>query len=166
MVSISRTIREGLIVGGIAYFAVAAFYAAFDLLAARGPLFTVDLLGKAVFQGLRDPSVLELPIQPDVSAIAKYNVLHLVISLIIGLIVTGLVELCERRPSQARLVLFTLVAGFVVTIVGVGLLTSPIRLLVPWWSIVVANALAVMLAGAYLLRRRPGIWSRLSPFAR
>ncbi len=87
------------------------------------------------------------------------------ISLVIGLIVTGLVEQAEQRPSLAPMVLFTIVAGFVVTIVAVGLLTSPIRPLLPWWSIVVANALAVLLAGGYLLRSRPGTWRRLSPFA-
>jgi hypothetical protein len=157
--------REGVIVGGIAYLAVAAFYAAFDLLAARSMFFTVDLLGKAVFQGLRDPAVLELPIQPDLSAIAQYNALHLGISLVIGLVVTGLVEYAERHPAHSRLVFLIIVAGFVVTIGGVGVLTTPIRPLLPWWSIVVANTLAVLLAGSYLRRRRPGLWSRLSPFA-
>jgi len=165
MAPASRTIREGVVVGIIAYAAVAAFYAAFDLLAARGTLYTVDLLGKATFTGLRDPAVLAFPIQPDVTVIAWYNGLHLAISLAIGLTVTGLVELSERRPAHARLVFATIVAGFVVTIVAVGLLTTPIRPLLPWWSIVMANAFAVLLAGAYLLRKRPDAWRRLSPFA-
>ncbi len=60
-----RVVRDGLVVGVIAYVAVAAFYAIFDVLAARGSLYTLDLLGKAVFRGLRDPSVLETPMQPD-----------------------------------------------------------------------------------------------------
>ncbi|RME01245.1 MAG: hypothetical protein D6814_01870 [Calditrichaeota bacterium] len=166
MANTSRTIREGIIVGLIGYFSVAALYAAFDLIAARGALYTVDLLGKTVFRGLRDPSVLGLPMQLDMTAIFWYNALHLVISLVIGLIVTGLVELAEQRPAQARLVLFTIVGGFVVTIAVVGLLTAPIRPLLPWWSIVVANSLAVLLAGRYLVKKRPGIWRRLSPFAR
>jgi hypothetical protein len=154
-----------LVVGMIGYISVAAFYAAFDLLAARGALYTVDLLGKSVFSGLRDPSVLGLPIQLDVTAIAWYNGLHFFISLTIGLIVTGLVEHSERRPSRARIVSIIIVAGFVVTILAVGSLSSPIRPLLPWWSIVVANAFAVLLAGAYLLQKRPGTWDRLSPFA-
>jgi hypothetical protein len=54
MVPASRTMREGIVVGLIAYASVAVFYSAFDLLAARGTLYTVDLLGKAVFRGLRD----------------------------------------------------------------------------------------------------------------
>lgn len=160
----SRTIRQGLVVGLIGYASVAALYAVFDFIAARGALYTVDLLGKSVFEGLRDPAVLGLPMQLDVTAIVWYSGLHLLISLAIGLIVTGLVEQAERQPSQAPMVVSIIVAGFVVTIVAVGLLTTPIRPLLPWWSIVVANALAVLLAGGYLLHKRPGTWRRLSAF--
>jgi len=165
MVPASRTMREGIVVGLIAYASVAVFYSAFDLLAARGTLYTVDLLGKAVFRGLRDPGVLEYPIQPDLTAIFWYNGLHLLISLAIGLIVTSLIEQAERHPARTHLVLFTIVAGFVLTILGVGLLTSPMRPLLPWWSIVAANGLATLLAGLYLLQKRPGLWGRLIPFA-
>jgi len=160
----SRTVRDGLIVGLIGYFSVAALYAAFDLLAARGPLFTVDVLGKAVFRGLRDPGVLGLPMERDGTAIFWYNGLHLLISLAIGMIVSGLVTLAEQN-SRPRLVLLTIIAGFVVTILFVGTLTIPIRPLLPWWSVVLSNSLAVVLAGAYLLRRHPGIWGKLNPFA-
>src|SRR5512133_3827029 len=57
----NRWLRDGLIVGLIAYAAVAVFYSAFDLLASRGTLFTVNVLGQALFKGLRDPSVLQFP---------------------------------------------------------------------------------------------------------
>jgi hypothetical protein len=161
MAPASRTWRDGVVVGLIAYASVALFYGLFDILAARGTLYTVDLLGKAVFRGLRDPAVLQYPIQPDPTAIALYNALHLVASLAIGLIVTRLVEQAERHPPQARLVLSAIVAGFVVTVLGIGLLTAPMRPVLPWWSIVTANGLASLLAGLYLLRRRPGLWGRL-----
>jgi hypothetical protein len=162
MTTATHTVREGIVVGLIAYVAVAAFYAVFDFLAARGMLYTLDLLGKAVFRGLRDPAVLQLPSQPDLAAMAWYNGLHLVISLAVGLTVTTLVAHAERRPAHAGVAGVTIVAGFFVTILGVGLLTSPLRPVLPWWSIVVANALAVLLAGVYLLRKHPGIW-RLLP---
>jgi hypothetical protein len=157
--------REGLTVGLIAYLSVAAFYALFDLLAIRGAFHTVNLLGRAVFRGLRDPAVLLLPVQLDTGAIFLYNGLHLVLSLLIGIIVTRLVIQAERHPAQAMPVLAFIVAGFVATVLLVGYLTQPMRPVLPWWSIVVANALAVLLAAAYLLHRHPWLWRRFVPVA-
>lgn len=164
MASANRTLKQGLVVGLIAYGAVALFYAAFDLLAARGTLYTVDLLGKAVFRGLRDPSVLQYPIDPDLGAVFLYNGLHLLLALGIGLIVTRLVEHADRHPSQGPLMLLVIGAGFVVTVWLVGALTSPMRPLLPWWSIVAANACATLVAGLYLLRQRPGLLGRMLAF--
>jgi len=163
MVAADRTTRQGIVVGLIAYASVAVFYSTFDLLAARGTLYTVDLLGKAVFRGLRDPGLLQYPIRPDLSVIFWYNGLHLLISLAIGLLVTRLIVQADRHPAQAPMVFFALVAGLVLTIVGVGLLTRSIRPVLPWWSIVLSNGLATLVAGLYLLRKRPGIWGRLKP---
>jgi len=120
-------------------------------------------LGKAVFRGWRDPSVLGFPIQLDFMALAGYNGLHLLISIAIGFTVTGLVLHAERRPAHARLVGLIIVAGFVVTVLGVGALTSPMRPLVPWWSIALANGMAVIVGGWYFVRKHPGLWSRLVP---
>lgn len=164
MTPATRTVREGVVVGLIAYVAVAVFYTFFDFLAARGSLYTLNLLGRAVFRGLRDPAVLQLPLEHDPGAMALYNALHLGISLAIGLTVTWLAAQAERPPRHAQLAGLTIVAGFFVTILAVGLLTTPIRPLLPWWSIVVANALAVLLAGSYLMRKHPSIWRRLIPF--
>jgi hypothetical protein len=162
MMAGARTTRTGLIVGLIAYAAVALFYSAFDLLAARGSLYTVDLLGKAVFRGLRDPAVLQFPIARDPQAIFLYNGLHLVLSLIIGLIVVRLIVHAERSPSHGLMVLLALVAGGIATVLLVGYLTEGMRALLPWWSIVIANVLAALLSGAYLLYTRPGLWGRLT----
>lgn len=162
MIGTRGTLRDGLVVGLIGYASVALFYSGFDVLAARDPLFTVDLLGKAVFRGLRDPGVVLFPVRLDGTAIFLYNALHLAVAIVIGLVVTALAGEAERRPSHAALVLATLVGGFAITIAIVGLLTAPIRPVLPWWSIVVANALAVIVAGAYLVRQRPLLWHRLT----
>lgn len=162
MVTEHGTVRDGLVVGLIGYASVALFYSGFDVLAARDPLYTVDLLGKAVFRGLRDPGVLLFPLPLDGMAIFLYNALHLAIALVIGIIVTALAGEAERHSGRSPLVLFTLVAGFVVTVALVGLLTAPMRPVLPWWSIVVANALAVIVAGSYLIRQRPRLWHRLT----
>lgn len=160
------TRRDGLTVGFIAYLAVALFYSLFDLLAARGTLYTVNLLGRAVFRGLRDPGILQYPIPLDFPAIFGYNALHLAVSLAMGLVVTQLVDRAERHPPQAPLILALIGAGFVVTVAAVGLLSAPIRPVLPWWSIVVANALASAFAAWYLIRRRPGLPGRLLPARR
>lgn len=76
----------------------------------------------------------------------------------IGLIVTSLLTSAEEQPSRRAFVLLILVAGFVVTAAAVGYLTAPMRAVLPWWSIVFANAVAVVLAGIWLVRRRPGLW--------
>lgn len=160
-----RTLQDGLVVGLIAYAAVAVFYGAFDLLAARGSLYTVDLLGKAVFRGLRDPAVLQFPMQPDLASIFLYNGLHLVLSLAIGVIVTALVDHAESHPERSRLIVTAIVGGFVLTVAFVSVATESLRPLLPLWSIVFANVCATLLAGLWLLRRRPGLGRRLMPVA-
>lgn len=162
MVSRRGVAQDGLIVGLIGYAAVAAFYSVFDLLASRGALYTVDLLGKALFRGLRDPSVLQFPVEPDAGAVFMYNALHLATALLIGLVVVSLVKHAEENPAHRVGVLLVLVAGFLVTVLAVGYLTAPLRTLLPYWSIVVANVAAVVLGAVYLLNRRRGLWQVMS----
>ena len=157
----SRWMRDGISVGLMAYLAVAVFYSAFDVMASRGAFFTVNLLGRAVFRGLRDPAVLQFPVALDFPAAFWYNAVHLAMSLGIGLVVMGLVEQAEREPDQAHMVSAIIVGGFIATIGGVGLVTEPIRALVPWWSVVTANVIATAGGAAYLTVKRPGIWRRM-----
>lgn len=164
MAGADRTPRDGLTLGVLAYASVAAFYAAFDFLAARGTLYTVDLLGKATFRGLRDPAVLQLPMSLDLTAVFLYNALHLAASLGIGLVVAWLIAQAERYPSMAGAFLTAIVSGYVATILLVGALTAPFRALLPWWSIVAANTAAVAVAGAWIVWRRPTAWRAVLPF--
>ena len=157
-----RVVRDGLIVGLIGYAAVALFYSIFDLFAARGALHTVNMLGRALFRGLRDPSVLLFPVQNDWTAILSYNAMHLIVALAIGFFVAWLVASAEEKPAQRPTVRVLIVAGYLVTVIVVGVLTSPIRELLPWWSIMVANAAAAAMAGAYLVARHPGLWRRVA----
>ncbi len=153
--------RDGIMVGLIASAAVALFYGAFDLLATRGPFFTASLLGRALFDGLRDPAVLQFPMAPDLTAVALYSVVHIAASLAIGLAVVWLVERAARAPARDALTLAVIVAGFAVTVIAIRFLAAPIRELLPTWSVVTANALATLCAGSYLLATRPGLWRRL-----
>lgn len=156
-----RWVRQGLIVGSIAYLAVAVFYSCFDLLASRGMLFTVNLLGEGLFHGVRDRSILEFPIVLNYQGIFWYNAVHLATSLLIGLFVLRLVEEGARHPQRAGLMAGLIIAGFATTIALIAWITEPIRPVLPWWSIVVANGAATMLAAIYLLRSRPGLAARM-----
>jgi hypothetical protein len=164
MASGNPTLRDGVAMGLIAYVGVAVFYTGFDILAVREPLYTVDLLGKVAFRGVRTGAGEGAPFQPDYAAIFLYNALHLVLSLSLGLAVAWLVERAQRHRQDAWLSLFVLVGGFAGMMAVAGLLTAPVRELLPTWSIVSANLYAVTLAGIYLLWRRPGVWRALLPF--
>lgn len=157
-----RVVRDGLVVGAIGYAAVALFYSVFDVLAARGPVFTVNMLGRALFRGVRDPAILLFPVTIDRGALLAYNALHLVAALAVGLFVTTLVARAEADPARRRWTAAALLAGGIATVFAVGLLSTPIRPLLPWWSIVVANVLAALAAGAWLAHVYPGVWGRLA----
>lgn len=166
MRSPSRWIREGCITGLIAYAAVAVFYAAFDLAAARGVLFTVNQLGQFM---LRGPAELafDAGLTPiSAAAIVAYSAVHLVASIAIGVLVCRLVFEAELQPVQAQSALLFIVAGFAGTIALVGIVSTPIRAVLPWWSIIAANALAVLVAGTVMIRRHPGFLSRMTETVR
>jgi membrane-bound metal-dependent hydrolase YbcI (DUF457 family) len=152
--------REGILLGLIGYGAVAVFYALFDLLASRGAVFTLNLLGKVLFRGARDPAILQFPISTDIRAMVAYNFLHLFVALAVGLFVAWLVARVEERPSLGPPVLALLVSGFVATIVLVRFLTQEVGPLLPFWSIMIANTLVALGGGTFLWYAHPGLWSR------
>ena len=154
-------VREGVIVGLIGYATVAVFYTVFDVLAARGAGFTLELMGKVVFRGARDPAILQLPPTPDPGAMVGYNLLHLVVSLAVGLFVAGLISRVEERPTLAVPVVLTLVAGYLITILGIGRLVQDLTPLVPWWTIVIVNTLAAVAGALYLSRVHPDLIGRV-----
>ena len=153
----NATTRDGLVVGFIAYASVAVFYSAFDILASRGPLYTVNMLGRAMFRGIRDTGVLRQPVQLDLAAALLYNGFHLLVAIVIGLVVVWLVDRIQSHPQHAAAILAVIIVGFVATVLVVGWLTAGMRPVLPWWSIVVGNILAVVAAALYLRRRRPGL---------
>ena len=103
-------------------------------------MFTVNVLGQAVFRGLRDPSVLQLPMATDMTAIFWYNAVHFVASMAIGQVVLALVDTAERDASRSGFAFTLIGAGFVITVAAVGALTAPMRAVLPWWSIEIGRA--------------------------
>lgn len=161
MAGATRTVREGLAVGLIGYATVAIFFTLFDLLAGRGPVFTLNVLGRVVFRGARDPAILQLPIPADFTAMALYNFFHLFVAVVVGLFAAWLVQRVEARPERGLPALLVILAGYVVTVVVVARLSRGIEPLLPFWTIVVVNTLAAVGGGAYLWRAHPGLWRRV-----
>ena len=162
MTSPSRWIREGIVTGLIASASVAVFYFAFDLFAARGALSTVDRIGQLMLHGSAGMAATGQSIPFDVTAVIGYSAVHLAVSLLIGILVCRLVHEAELQPMLAQVALLFIVAGFAATIVGVGLLSAPIRDVLPWWSIMAANALAVLVAGLVMIQRHPQFLGRMT----
>ncbi len=149
-------VRDGLVVGFIAYITVAAFYGLFDLAGGRGPFRTAHVLAHAVFggEGSAPPVV-------DMDAVVRYDGIHLVLSLLIGVVVMLVVGYGERTPSRARLAGMVVVGGYFATVAAVWMLTRSVSGMVPWWSIAGANGASVVLASMYVMWRRPGVGARL-----
>lgn len=161
MTRTATDLREGLMLGLIAFIVVAAFYNGYDLVAARGPFHTVNLLGRALFHGVRDAARPAGAVPLDTRLIEGYNALHLALSLGIGAVVMWLVGRADRDAAHRPLFLFLVVGGYVATIATVAWVSAPIRDVLPLWTIIAANTLAVAAGAAYVAHRRPGIIRRL-----
>jgi len=164
MSSREHTVRDGLLVGLIAYGSVILVYTALDLVAARGPLFTVNLLGHAVLAGAAAVGV-DAATPVDVGAVALFSGVHLVLSLAIGVVVLQLIAFAEREQRQALVVVLALVSGFAITVAVVGWWSAPFREQFSWASIILANVVAVLLSVLFIVRRRPDVIHRVVPHA-
>ena len=158
----SRWIPEGTVVGLVAFATVAVFYAALDLLGGRAALHTVNALGVAFTRGTVAVPPADAPVAIAWGGVLTYSLVHLGASLAIGMLVCRLVFEAELRPMQAQVALLFIVAGFAGTIGLVGAWTTGLRAVLPWWSIITANALAVLAAGTVMLRRHPGFLSEMT----
>lgn len=90
-----------------------------------------------------------------------YTAVHLALSLLIGLVVLRIVHGFVTGALGRPLFVAIIVGGGAATVAAVGALSIPLREVLPWWSIAVANLLAACTAGVAVLRWRPDLVSRL-----
>lgn len=159
----STDLQDGVVVGTIAYAVIAATYGLLDLVAGRGLFFTVNLLGLATFGDAAAASAVTVGEPIRLGAVLLFNALHLVVSIGVGVVVVALVGYAEREDRQAFTVLLALVSGYAVTVAAVGWLSADVRDMLPWTSIILANALAVGAGGWYVVWQRPGVIERMIP---
>src|SRR5437870_4259773 len=148
MASAERSIlREGVVAGLIGAVVVAVWFLAFDI--ARGkPFLTPGLLGAAVFQGVTNPTGLEI----TVANVVGYTLIHGLAFIAFGVVAASLMAISEREPTLfvAFVILFAAFEVFFFGVVG-ALGRSMLGALV-WWAILIGNLLASLAMLWYLFR--------------
>ena len=150
MASTSLVIREGITAGLLGAVGVAIWFLGVDLIAGQ-PLYTPGLLGQALL------SVLGHGIQHGVLFnAAAYTVFHLVSFMLVGFLLSEIVEIARRVPQvSVGFVLFFVV--FEVGFYGVAAMISQSDFIgrLAWYQIGAANLLASALMGGYIWRKHP-----------
>ncbi len=147
-----RIVFEGLVAGVLAYVSVALVFAAADLLLGRALLATPAALGGILFYGGAEPLGIV-----RAGPVAAANGIHILLSVGIGLVAALVVEETERHP-QFFYATFAMVVFFLFASTAVLLgIPSAITRAAPWAVILVANAVGLVVAGAYLWHAHPGL---------
>jgi hypothetical protein len=140
-----RLIADGLVAGTIGYALVAVFFVIVNLAGGRSPLYTVALVGEAVF-GSAGPAVAGGTVGPVVA----FNGIHLVAYLTFGLFAAWLAQATDLHPQFWTLALLLFAGGAVVSYAGaltvLALIGSPLSTA----SVVAAGMVGTVGVGAYL----------------
>ena len=148
--------RIGVVNGLIGAAVVAVWFFLLDL-ASGAPLRTPAALGSALLLGAAGPG----EIVATFGLVAAYTVVHVTAFVIAGIVFVALAEEVERVPAMALLVLLTaiLLEGLVLATIGVA--AQWVLGTVGWWSVAVANVLAVLAMGWQVWRTHPMLPRRL-----
>ena len=148
--------REGIAAGLIGAGVVAVWFLAYDTLTLR-PFRTPALLGSALLEGLRDPSLVT--VRPDL--ILGYTVVHLVAFALFGVVVATLLVAAEREP-RVLIGVFILFSAFEIVFLGiVSALAEALVGALHWWNIAVGNLLAAAAMLTYFFLGHRSLGARL-----
>jgi hypothetical protein len=154
----AQVLTQGLVAGFVGYAAVVAFISLANLVSGRPVFHTAAALGTTLFYGLSDPTALAIEPGP----VLAYNGIHLTLSLAAGIVAAWLLFETERHHFIWYFVLFIFVAGFLFSLLAIGIVGAEIAHLVPWWSVVAANLVWAVALGGYLWYQHRGLLARLS----
>lgn len=140
-----RILKEGFVAGLVLYVTVAVFFAAVNVFMGRSPFHTAHLLGQPLLGVAPDP----LAPSPTAPAVMAFNGLHVVASLLLGVAAAVLVGAMERMRSAWYVFFFIFVAGSIVTILGLGILTAEVTHVLPWHSVATAHLAGAATTTAY-----------------
>jgi hypothetical protein len=147
----STAIGDGFEAGVLGAIVVALWFLLIDSLAGR-PFFTPSLLGTALTRGvdvaLREPSV-------SVGMVYAYTGIHFVLFILFGILVASLVVQYERTPVIGYLLVVAAVVFELAFLIFILAFAEPLLAGIPWWGVLVGNALAIVAMGLYFRARHP-----------
>jgi hypothetical protein len=147
----SSAIGDGFEAGAIGAAVVAVWFLIIDAIAGH-PFYTPSLLGTALTRGVDYALRNE---QVSVGMVYAYTGIHFVLFILFGILVATLVVQYERTPVIGYLFVVAAVVfevGFLVFILA---FAQPLLQGIPWWGVLVGNALAAVAMAAYFRMRHP-----------
>jgi hypothetical protein len=144
------TVREGLITGLLGAAVVAAWYLVADLMGGR-PLHTFNVLGGILLHGDVNPGSRAI----DTGAVTGFLLLHLLVFVLTGMLLTYLAHLATRNPSMRMGVWLGLVVAFCFLTGLVFMLNVSTEDRLPLWEVLGAGLLGVGGMAWMLWRRHP-----------
>lgn len=152
-----RLLREALISGMLGAVAVALWFLILDIFQGR-PFFTPAALGSAVLYGARSMDSVVI----DVGTVLTYTGIHVAAFGLAGLLVAALMNAAERQPPLLLGIALLFVTFEALFIGLVAIAASWLVDALQWWAIVVANIIAAVAMGAYLLYVHPRLREELT----
>ncbi len=151
-----EVIREGTVAGAIGALTVAVWFLAYDTMKGR-PFSTPALLGLALFEGLRQPQLLEVRLD----VVLGYTVLHFAAFALFGVVVAALLMAAEWEP-RVLLGLFIIFLCFELFFLGfVSALDEALVGALGWWNVAIANLLAAVAMLIYFFFGHRSLGARL-----
>jgi hypothetical protein len=152
-----RTIREGLVAGLLGAVGVMLWFLLVDVVKGR-IFFTPGALGSALFHGARGTA----EVQVGVETVLGYSGVHLAAFMLAGIVASGLVEAARRSPPVLLGVVLVFVTLQVLFIGVIAIIAAWLLEALPLWTIILANVVAAISMGAFLLQQHPEIRENLT----
>lgn len=153
-----EALAHGLVAGLIGYGVVVLVIGMANLLQGESVVHTPEVLGNALFFG---GSATEAE-GGAVAAVIAFNGIHLAASLLVGFAVSWLLYETERHHALWYVIMMILIAGFIYSVVLVGMVGAEMAGVVTWQGVLLANALWAVAMGGYLWWVHRGLAKRLS----
>ena len=141
-----RVLMEGTVAGLVLYATVAIYFVVVNVVTGRPALETASLLGGALFAGVERPA--QVTVTPG--WVAAFNGVHLLASLLLGIIGSAVVLLIDRHRLAWYGLFYLVVAAFIMSFVLLGVLTVELTGVIGWGSLVASHLLGAVLAWGYL----------------